>query len=248
MLPRSYALNRYSSAHKRFLKPSIENFFKTEFPKFFGPSIRSTIADELMKIFDANNRNINSIKPGQVLWNAVHTDTRADSHNMKLVPVVLTLVNDDDITKLKNGLKIQQHKENVVARILKEAHSQNALLSMRDVSLLLCSSLSYASALRKDHERKHNVSLPHPGNLQDVGSCLTHKYQIIYKCVVEKKDPLVAAKETNHSMKAVDRYLKDFNRVKVLHLDSKDKSYIHLVTNLSLGLIGQYINIIDQYV
>ena len=247
MLLPSYASKHYKSAHKRFLKPAIENFFKTELPKTFGPSIRSNIADELILLFEANNRDINTVKPGQILWNAIHKETRADSPNMKLVPVVLTIVNDDDISKLENGQKIQEHKENVVARMLKEAYSQGALLSMRDVSLLLCISDSYASTLRKGYEQKNNENLPHPGTLHDMGSCITHKYQIIYKCVVEKKDPVIAAKETNHTIKAVDRYLKDFNRVKTLYLDSKDENYIHLVTNLSFGLIDQYTSIIKQY-
>lgn len=248
MLPISSASKHYSSAHKRFLKPAIENFFKTEFTKSFGPNVRSFIADELIKIFQENNRDINSIKPGQVLWNAVHKDTRADWDNMKLVPVILTLVNNDDISKLENGLKIPEHRQNVVARILEEAYSQNALLSMRDVSLLLSINDSYATINRKKYEEKHNVHLPHPGNLQDMGSCITHKYQIVYKCVVEKKDPIIAAKETNHTVMAVDHYLKDFNRVKTLYLDNKDENYIHLVTKLSLNLIAQYVRIINQYV
>lgn len=248
MLPISSASKHYSSAHKRFLKPAIENFFKTEFTKSFGPNVRSFIADELIKIFQENNRDINSIKPGQVLWNAVHKDTRADWDNMKLVPVILTLVNNDDISKLENGLKIPEHRQNVVARMLEEAYSQNALLSMRDVGLLLSINDSYATINRKKYEEKHNILLPHPGNLQDMGSCITHKYQIIYKCVVEKKDPIIAAKETNHTVMAVDRYLKDFNRVKTLYLDDKDENYIHLVTKLSLYLIAQYVRIINQYV
>ena len=248
MLPVTVTSKRYKSAHKRFLKPVIENFFKTEFTKFFGPNVRSFIADELIKIFKDNNRDSNSLKPGQVLWNAIHKDTRADSHKMKLVPVILTLVNDDDISKLENGLKVSEHKQNVIARILKEAYSQGALLSMRDVSLLLAISDSSATLNRKKYEKKYNVNLPHPGNLQDMGSCLTHKYQIIYKCVVEKKDPLTAARETNHTILAVDHYLKDFNRVKTLYLDGKNEVYTHLVTKLSLNLINQYVNIINQYV
>jgi len=248
MLPIPKAIKTYSSAHKRFLKPAIENFFKTEFAKSFGPSARSFIADELIKIFQANNRNINSIKPGQLLWNAVHKNTKSGSRNMKLVPIILTLVSDDDISKLEKGLKIPEHRQNVIARMLKEAYAQDALLSMRDVGILLTINESHATVNRKKYEGKHNVLLPHPGNLQDMGTCITHKYQIIYKCVVEKKDPVTAAKETNHTIMAVDRYLKDFNRVKTLYLDGKDEQYIHLVTKLSLYLIAQYVNIINQYV
>ncbi len=119
---------------------------------------------------------------------------------------------------------------------------------MRDIGLLIVCSGSYISTCRKKYEDRYDVTLPHTGNLHDMGSCLTHKYQIIYKCIVEKKDPTVAAAETNHTISAVDHYLKDFNRVKTLHLDDKTLEYIHLVTKLSLNVIAQYLNIINQYV
>ncbi len=248
MLLRSDASHHYKSAHKRFAKPAIERFFEQEFPKSFGPNTRNMIADKLIDIFHDNFRDTKTLKPGQILWNAVHKDTRADSINMKLVPVVLTIVCEEDILKLENGLKISGHKQNVIARLTKEAYEQNALLSMRDIGLLLASAGSSISTYRKMHEQLHNVTLPHTGNLHDMGSCLTHKYQIIYKCVVEKKDPTIAASETNHTIKAVDHYLKDFNRVKTLCFDNKTPEYIHLVTKLSLNVIAQYLNIINQYV
>jgi len=167
---------------------------------------------------------------------------------MKLVPVVLTIVNDEDISKLENGLSVSEHKQNVIARLTKEAYKQNALLSMRDIGLLIASAGTSISRYRKNYENQHNVTLPHTGNLHDMGSCLTHKYQIIYKCIVEKKDPTIAAAETNHTIKAVDHYLKDFNRVKTLYFDGKTPEDIHLVTKLSLHVIAQYLNIINQYV
>lgn len=248
MLLRSSASHQYKSAHKRFAKPAIEHFFEQEFPKMFGPSIRSVIADKLVEIFHNNFRQTTTLNPGQILWNAVHKDTRADSRNMKLVPVVLTIVNDEDISKLENGLKFSEHKQNVIARLTKEAYKQNALLSMRDIGLLTATASTCTSRNRKKYEQQHNETLPHTGNLHDMGSCLTHKYQIIYKCVVEKKDPAIVANETNHTIKAVDHYLKDFNRVKTLYFDGKTSEYIHLVTKLSLNAIAQYLNIIEQYV
>lgn len=248
MLLRSDASHHYKSAHKRFAKPAIEHFFEQEFPKMFGPNIRSVIADKLIEIFHDNFRDTTTLKPGQILWNAVHKNTRADSLNMELVPVVLTIVCDEDISTLENGLKISEHKQNVIARLTKEAYAQDALLSMRDIGLLLACSGSSISTCRRKYENWNNVTLPHTGNLHDMGSCLTHKYQIIYKCVVEKKDPTVVATETNHSIKAVDHYLKDYNRIKTLYLDDKTPEYIHLVTNLSLNVIVQYLNIIKQYV
>jgi len=248
MLLRSSASHHYKSAHKRFFKPSIERFFETELPKMFGPKLRSTIADRIIEIFDGNNIDIKTLKPGQILWNAVSVKTRADASNMKLVPVVLTIVSDDDISKLEVSTKIVEHRKNVIARITKEAFQQGALLSMRDIGLLLATEPSCISISRIAYEKKHGITLPHTGSLHDMGTTLTHKYQIVYKYVVEKKDPIVISKETNHSIKAVDRYLKDYNRVKILYHDGKDPDYIKLVTKIPVHVSNQYVEMIKQYV
>ena len=81
-----------------------------------------------------------------------------------------------------------------------------------------------------------------------MGSTVTHKKQIVYKHVVQKKDPKKVAHETNHSQLAVDRYIKDFYRVKTLVDDGKDIDYINLATNISKHVIIQYQQILDQYV
>ena len=67
-----------------------------------------------------------------------------------------------------------------------------------------------------------------------MGSCISHKSIIIRKIEVDKKDPYTVAKETNHSMLAVDRYIKDFNRVRICHQDGKDVSFISLATGLNM--------------
>lgn len=248
MFKRSDASHHYRSAHKRFLKKSIENFFKQEFPRTFGPTIRASIADSLIQIYSDHFKEKELLKTGQILWNAVHKDTRADFHNVKFVPVVLTMINDEDITNLENGMKVSEHKQNVIARITQEAYEQGALLSTRDISLLMATHIGQVSCVRSKYERRNNITLPHTGNLHDMGSCITHKYQIIYKYVVEKKDSTTVAKETHHTLKAVEHYLKDFNRVKTLYFDNKNVDYIHMVTGMSINLIKQYVNIIDQYV
>lgn len=248
MLRKPDEYHRYNSAHGRFIKPIIEDFFRRELPNTFGPNLRSKIADELIRIFESNNRDVQTIKPGQILWNAVHKDTRADSPNRKLVPVVLTIVADEDISNLENKMPVPENRQNIISRITQEASSQGALLSMRDISLLLASNLQGISHDRIKYEKKHSCSLPHTGTLHDMGSCITHKYQIVYKYVIEKKDPFIIAKETNHSLSAVDHYLKDYNRVKLLYLENKPPEYIKLATALPVHVINQYIDIINQYV
>ncbi len=248
MLLRSDASHHYKSAHKRFLKPAIERFFEIELPKLFGPTLRPILAEKLLEIFYANNIDTKTLKSGQMLWNAIDKNTRADASNMKIVPVTLSLVTDDDITNLENEISIKKHRQNVIARITKEAYEQGALLSMRDISLFLAALPPTISKARINYEKENNVSLPHTGNLHDMGTCLTHKYQIVYKYVIEKKDPKTIASETNHSAKAVDRYLHDYNRVKTLYDDGKDTQYIKTVTGIAVHVSKQYIEMIEQYV
>lgn len=248
MIRKPDAYHKYHSAHDRFFKPAIEEFFRREFPNFFGPNIISKIADELVDIFNRNSPDIKTLKPGQILWRAVHKNTRADSPNKKLVSVVLTIVAPDDIKTLeKVGLR-KEYKQTVIARIMKEAYEQDALLSTRDIGLMLATHDSCISRKRKKFEQENNVILPHTGSLHDMGSCITHKYQIVYKYVIEKKDPLTIAKETNHSPRAVDHYLKDFNRVKILYLENKTPEFIKLASGIPLHVVKQYLDIINQYV
>jgi hypothetical protein len=248
MIRKSLAYHKNHSAHKRFFKPAVEEFFIREFPHFFGPNMVSRIADELINIFERNSLDIKTIKPGQILWRAVHKDTRADSINCKFVPVILTIVAPEDIDTLeKTGMK-REHRQKVIARIMREAYNQGALLSSRDISLMLATNDSYISTERITFEKEHNVSLPHTGNLQDMGSCITHKHQIVYKYVIEKKDPVIISKETNHTLKAVDHYLKDYNRVKLLFMENKSPEFIKMVTSIPIHVIHQYLNIINQYV
>lgn len=241
-------VKQYASATQRMIKPLIQAFFAREFPKMFGPLMRARLADDLLELFESQHRSISSLQPGQVLWNAIDKGTRADSPNRRLVPVVLTLVGEEDIERY---LQSKPHKEitaHATARMLREAFQQGALLSMRDIHLLTWRPRGgTATNWRRHYEKTHDCLLPHPGTLHDMGSCITHKPQIVYKVIVEKKDPLQVARETNHSQRAVDHYLQDYHRVKTLYRTNPDPDYIHVVTNIAKHVVNQYIQLIHDY-
>ena len=121
------------------------------------------------------------LKPGQIVWNALSISTRADSANPIFVPVTLTLIDEQDIDKLTQGVRLSEIMKQVFARVTKEAYAQSALLSMRDIGLLTWRYGSAISQHRKAYEKEYDVSLPHPGSLQDMGSCVSHKAMIIKK-------------------------------------------------------------------
>lgn len=246
MINKADCLKRYSSAKTRFLKPVIMNFFSREFPKLFGPIIREKLADELITLFESNCPDVKRLKPGQLLWNALDKNTRGDSPLRRYVPVVLSIVTENDILQLENGILPSVIAKNTIARIIKQAYQQGGILSTRDVALITLRYSGTVSQLRLSYEKEHNCVLPHTGVLHDMGSSISHKTTIINKVVIQKKDPATAARECNHSQKAADHYLKDYNRVKTVFEQNQDIQYIHQVTGIAQHVVKKYINILQN--
>lgn len=241
-------IRKYRTAYDRFLKPAITNFFAREFSGHFGPIVRQNIADALIEIFEQNAPPIDRIKHGQLLWNALDKTTRADASNRKYKPVILTLVHEEDINLFVKEKPIKEIRKQVIARIISQAYAQGGILSMRDISLILSSGAPLISTQRAEYEEQNNTVLPHTGVIHDMGSTITHKKQIVFKHVVERKSTHIVARETNHSQRAVDHYINDFHRVKTLVDDNKDIEFIHLATNIAKPVIRQYQDIINKYV
>jgi len=247
MIQKSRDVKQYRSAHDRFLKPMIANFLVHEL-RYLGPVTAANVADELIRIFEENTPQKNRLKHGQILWNALDKHTRGDSPKRKYKAVVLSVVTDEDVTMFEQGVSTGQIRKQVVARMMKEAYQQGGILSTRDAGLILATKDAAISKARIEYEKENNVVLPHPGVLHDMGSTITHKEMIVYKYVVEKKETNKIALETNHSQRAVDNYIKDFNRVKTLLEDDKTMEFIHLTTQISKSVIKQYQTIFNQYV
>lgn len=246
MIEASFGVKHYRSAKDRFLKPVLMNFFAIECPRFFGPTLREKLADELINLFEALAPERTRIKPGQMLWNALDKNTRGDSPNRRYVPVVLTVVSEDDVDQLIQGARMTKISENAIARLIREAYEQGGILSSRDLALILNRETTWTSERRKRYEAEHACVLPHTGALHDMGSCVTHKTTIVRKVVLERKDPAQVARECNHCQASVDRYLKDYHRVKTLYKLDQDMDFIHLATQIAKHVIKQYIKLIKE--
>lgn len=243
---KSFAHKKYDSAKYRFLKPLIEDFFLQTLSHHFPPILREKLVEELIKLLNKYTPDIKILKPGQILWTALDKNTRADSPNRKFVPVILTIVSQRDVEKLSEGISVTHIVEETIARIIREAYEQGGILSNRDVSLLILRSCQNISSRRISYEKKHNCILPHTGALHDMGTTTTHKRQIIQKVFIKKKDPADVAKECNHSQKAVDNYLKNYNRVKIAYKKNKDIQFVSTVTGISKSVVKEYLEILKN--
>jgi len=246
MIKAPESVKRYNAAKHRFLRPVLINFFAREFPKLFGPVMRERIAEELIDLFEKTTPEVKRIKPGQILWNALDKNTRGDSPNRRYVTVVLSVITENDVEQLVNGVPMSVVANNAIARMIKEAYEQGGVLSSRDIGLLTLKNPTCVSKMRLEYEKNNKCLLPHTGLLHDMGSCISHKKTIVRKVIVEKKDPADVARECNHTQRAVDRYLKDFHRVKTAYKQNQDNDYIHIVTGIAKHVVKEYIEMINH--
>jgi len=247
MISKPSSVKHYRSAHDRFIKPMIVNFLVHEL-RYLGPVTAANVADELIRIFEENLPQKDRLKHGQMLWNALDKNTRADSKKRKYKTVVLSVVTDEDIAMYEQNKPFKEIRKRVIARIINEAYEQGGILSTRDVGLILTKNATAISIERIEYEKENQIVLPHTGVLHDMGSTITHKDIIVYKHVVEKKSTNIVALETNHSQRAVDHYISDYNRVKTLIEDNKNLEFIHMATRIAKPVIKQYQAIFNQYV
>jgi hypothetical protein len=245
MIARTFSQKQYHSAHARFLEPLLTIFFQRELPRF-GPLLSQRLAQEVVRILDAVCLPACRLQPGQLLWNVVHKDTRADVKARRFVPVILTLVSPEEVSLLEGGVSPTRVFPQCLARLFREAHAQGGLLSVRDAALLFHRHPSIITGARQHYEQLHDCVLPHPGSLQDMGSTISHKALAVRKVVAEGKDPASVANEINHSQRAVDHYVSDYHRVKTLYDLKPDPEFIHQATRIAKHVVQQYIQLIKS--
>ena len=245
MIAPSYNQQHYRPALKRFLHPILTALFQRELTRL-GPMLAGRLAAEVLRLFEALCPAPEHLRPGQLLWTVPDRHTSPRSRHRPLIPVILTLTSTEDVQRLSQGATVPANLQQTLARLFREAHAQGGLLSVRDAALFLHRDQGTITRSRQRYENDHDCILPHPGSLQDVGSTVSHKTLAVRKAIFERKDPATVAREINHAQSSVDRYLRDYHRVKTLHAVNPDPVFIHQCTHIAKHVVRQYIQLIEQ--
>lgn len=208
---------QYRPQAGKTLRDALRNFIRREFPRLGGPWVIEMFVDKLLQVVERYHIQRDKLQPGQTLWLAVAIDEapgyRKAIYATRQVPVVLTLVNQDDIATMRQGRPWTEIFQSRLVRVMKEAHTQGGLLTSSDLSVLFHHSHSRVAELIRAYETQTGEVVPRRGNLHDMGRTVTHKRIICRKAFLEGKTTGVIARETDHSPEAVDHYLLDFSRV-----------------------------------
>jgi len=163
----------------------------------------------------------------------------------KLKPVVLSFVADEDIEHIAHGFDSKSLRKKRLIRWVDQAFDQGALLTQLDLAMLLGVTESVVSQYVNEIQNEGRL-LSTRGNIHDLSGAITHKREIITLYLEGYFTPEIATK-TKHSNEAVDRYIRDYLRVKILWENQiTDLDQICQLTRLSKRVAQQYVDLLPE--
>lgn len=222
----------------------IENYGYNSKPKIAEAMIR-----DILSVCDSFRKDSSSLETGQMLWPAVLVSEKHGNGKTlartRTKNVVLSVVSDQDIKDYSEGLKPKDILAKRIARITTEAYSQGALLAQTDIALIFNITQPRVSQLVIEYQNQTEKMLPLRGVIQDIGRSITHKVKII-KMHVSNYSTKDIARSISHAPSSVDRYIRDFQRIKMLYVKGMALAEIAYITSLSENLVSEYIKIVKE--
>lgn len=225
------SLNPYYTATKRTFRQAIIHLLETEYKLVGSHKVIQMIADDVVELRDEYYRDADRVPPGHIVWRG----TLDEGHKPRVgrpieeeptVTAVLPLITDEDIAERARGCPEGKHgrtwaHERDIRRIVRLVHAGldspggRQLLGLGDLALLINRSVTTVRRCIQEHFEQTDELLPIKGYVLDQGSKPTHK-GVILRLYEQGIAPPDIARTTRHSLRAVDRYIKDYERVKVL--------------------------------
>jgi len=243
------ALRQYHRVKGKTLKHILLDRFLNQYGYDKGTVTAEAIVDDLLTIIEQYYRFTDNsfLKQGQMVWPAVpiHEYPRKGKSmaQTKLKPVILDIIADEDIEAMKTPLHHRELRMRKIERWTLQTYDQGAVLSQLDLAVLLGVKEQTAGTYVREYQSLYARPLPTRGNVQLIGGGQTHKQEIISLYLQGYLVPFICQK-TNHSKEAVERYIRDFEAIRLLHSKFDDVNTIGLITRLSKRVVNQYIDLI----
>jgi hypothetical protein len=237
----------YAPLLQKNLQNAVSHVIGEQFPRIGGPRLRELCAQMILEVVQAHVRPTEHMRHGQALWMGIALDDPPRRYrrtaDTRLVPVVLDLSVPEDIeSRLARKSPLARLGMKAV-RLCQQAHEQGALLSNCDLAELLGRGDAEIAKVLVAYETKTGKLVPRRATLHDVGTGLTHKRIICWKRYAEGKPADIVAKETYHSLEAVDRYLGQFDRVRHCRQQGMSPEKTAFTLNCGVALVNEYLAI-----
>ena len=246
-----YAERTYGPAEQKTFTGALNAFFANEFPQLAGLRARQAIVQAITEMTHAYFPETTHLRPGQTTWTTVAKATTASYGKTiaetELVPVVVNILAEDEVTLRKNKIKLRDLKIQTVANICKQVDDQGGCITNAELALLLKTTPNTIRNYIRHYENKHSELLPRRGTIHDLGPTLTHKKEICKLLFLDGKTVSDTCRITRHTPKAVHRYITNFKQVFTCKTSKLSVQETAFATKLSTPLVEEYHRLFDEY-
>jgi hypothetical protein len=245
-----FVRKKYGPLARKGLEAALLNCLARDFPQLGGMRMLRLAAARILEVVFQHLQPRAAMRHGQVLWTGIaladKPGWRKPLEQMKWVPLVLDLVVAEDVEAIVARQPAPQRLLRRCLRLCRQAHEQGALLSNCDLAVLLGIRDSTIAKTLAAHEKETASLVPRRATLHDVGSGVTHKRLICWKRHGEGKTSDQIARESYHSLEAVDRYLGQYNRVAECRRQGFDVERTAYLLSCGVGLVKEYWTLVEQ--
>jgi len=235
---------------------SRKNLFNILVSKFLneygyekGKVIVESICSDILQTIKSCYCHKDYIEVGQMIWVVTAKDAKPSlGKQLQSLPkkvVTLTMSNNDDLSILDKPQPYPQLMKSRMLRWIQEAADQGGILTLEDITFLTGINAAKLSKWCKEHQQETGKLLPTRGNYHDIGPGITHKKQITSLYAKGHLVPEIA-RITNHTQGAVERYIGDYDRVKMLSGEYTSQE-ISQIINRGETVVNQYLEIINEH-
>jgi len=242
-------LQRYKRLKGKSLQHILEDRFLNQYGYDKGPVTAAAIVTDLLRLIETYYRFTDNsfLKHGQMVWHAVPVDEfprkGKSMAQTKLIPIVLDMITDSDLEDIKLARHHREIRMKKLERWTHQAFDQGALLAQLDLAVLLNVTEMTTGQYCREYDSLYSRPLPTRGTIQQIGSGQTHKQEIIALYLKGFLAPTIATK-TNHSLDAVERYIRDFEAVRLLAPKFDDVETIARIIRLVPRVVRQYLDLL----
>jgi transposase-like protein len=249
-------VNPYTSLPKRTFENALLHLLETEYGFLGGRRILGLLIEDVQRLHQEFYPTTDLATSGTLIWTCTADEGKKaeagkPTEAYKTATVRLPLVTVEDLHQRSTArpdekLTAHEREKAQVARLIKSAAEQKGLLTLAEVSMIVNRSCALVARYVQEWQHKTGELLPLKGYRMDQGSSPSHKREIV-RLYEEGLEPPAIAREAGHSLKSVERYLKDYERVKLLLKRGTSVEDISALIGRGRKVVLEYEQIARQY-
>lgn len=245
-------VNSYASIEKRNFANALMRLLAEEYRFLGGPRVMQLLVEDVENLIQEFYPDTQNTASGTLIWTCTADEGKKAkagqaTEDYKTITIRLPLITSDELrsrTHQKVTPAVREKRQ--LARLLQSAVEQGGLLTIAELSVILGHAYSKIAKMAHEWQKEHNQPLPLKGYRMDQGARPTHKGDIV-RLFEQGLEPPDVAYQSRHSLRSVERYLNDYERVKMLLKSGSDAAAISAIIGRGKNVVVEYIKIAKEY-